>query len=486
MPTALHAHEYDVAIVGCGVGGHAAALHSITKGLKTAVFTAKDVGGTCVNRGCVPSKALLAATGKIRMMKDSDNLQSLGVHFDSDLVNYDSKQVAKHASDLASNVRDNLRNSLEANGVHVIDDAVELSGKNELKSIDSASVYTAKNIILATGSVPFVPPGVEVDGETVYTSDTALSLPSVPEYCAIVGSGYIGLEFSDVLTAMGTEVTFIEALPDIMPTFDREIAKQAERILIRPRPIDYRTGVFASEVIPGEIGKKPCTVKMIDAKTKEHVETIEPDAVMIATGRVPNTQSLNLASCDISTTRNFVDVDETMRVKTTSGDVLDNIYAIGDCNGVMMLAHAASAQGISAVENICSNRHVVNHNNIPAACFTHPEISMVGYTEEQAAEKAKEEGWELAKSVGSFRANSKALAENSGGGIAKVLYKKDTLEIVGVHIIGLHAADLIQECANAMATGTTLRELSMIVHTHPTLSEVLDEAFKGAVGMKTH
>jgi dihydrolipoamide dehydrogenase len=152
----------------------------------------------------------------------------------------------------------------------------------------------------------------------------------------------------------------------------------------------------------------------------------------------------------------------------------------------MMLAHAASAQGISAVENICDRPHAVDHQAVPAACFTHPEIGMVGMTEEQAVEKAKEEGWELGKSQGSFRANSKALAEGEGAGIAKVLFNKETEKIVGVHIIGIHAADLIQECANAMAAGTTVRELAMVVHTHPTLCEVLDEAFKGAVGMSAH
>lgn len=152
----------------------------------------------------------------------------------------------------------------------------------------------------------------------------------------------------------------------------------------------------------------------------------------------------------------------------------------------MMLAHAASAQGISAVENIMGRPHVVNHNNVPAACFTHPEIAMVGLNEEQAKAKAAADGFTLGKSTGHFRANSKALAENEGDGIAKVLFNKETEEILGVHIIGLHAADLIQECANAMMAGSTVREVAMMTHTHPTLSEVLDSAFKGAVGMAAH
>jgi dihydrolipoamide dehydrogenase len=168
------------------------------------------------------------------------------------------------------------------------------------------------------------------------------------------------------------------------------------------------------------------------------------------------------------------------------GKVVPNLYCIGDANGKMMLAHAASAQGISAVENIVGREHAVDHNAVPAACFTHPEIAMVGLTEEQAKAKAAAEGFELGKSQGSFKANSKALAELESTGIAKCLFNKDTGKVLGVHIIGMHAADLIQECANAISAGTTVKELAMMVHTHPTLCEVLDETFKGAVGMSAH
>jgi dihydrolipoamide dehydrogenase len=345
-----------------------------------------------------------------------------------------------------------------------------------------------QDIILAPGSIPFVPPGITVDEKTVFTSDGALELAFVPEWVAIVGSGYIGLEFSDVYTALGSEVTFIEAMDTIMPTFDREIAKQAERLLIRDRAIDYKTSVFASEVIPGIPGVKPVTIKMIDAKTKEHVETMEVDACMVATGRVPNTSNMGLEAMGIETMRGMIAVNGKMQVltKQDGGEIIPNLYCIGDANGKMMLAHAASAQGISAIENICGRTHVVNHDAIPAAQFTHPEISMVGPTEEQCIIKAAKEGWTLGKSSGSFKANSKALAEGEGQGMAKCLYKKETGEVVAVHIIGLHAADLIQECANAVAVGTTVQELSMIVHTHPTLSEVIDSMFKEAVGMSSH
>ena len=175
-----------------------------------------------------------------------------------------------------------------------------------------------------------------------------------------------------------------------------------------------------------------------------------------------------------------------MQALGEDGNPIDGLWCIGDLNGKMMLAHAASAQGISAVENMCGDEHILNHDAVPAACFTHPEIAMVGPTEEQARERAEAGGYEIGVSQGSFKANSKALAEGAGDGIAKVIFKKDTYEVIAVHIVGLHAADLIQECANAIEAGSTLKDLSMMVHTHPTLCEVLDEAFKAGLGRSAH
>jgi dihydrolipoamide dehydrogenase len=477
------AFDYDLAIIGAGVGGHGAALHAVSKGLKVCIFEANDVGGTCVNRGCVPSKALLAAAGRIREMKDASHLKALGITLGD--VQYERQGVADHATGLATKVRQNMTNSLSALGIDVINARAGLTGNQAIQASDG-KVYTANNIILAPGSVPFVPRGVEIDNKTVFTSDDALKMEWVPDWIAIVGSGYIGLEFSDVYTALGSNVTFVEAMPNIMPGFDPEIARLAERLLIRPRPIDYHTNVFASKVTPGIPGEKPVFIELIDAGTKEMVEVLEVDAAMIATGRAPYTAGLGLDAIRVETERGFVPVDSHMRVLDKDGNVVPHVYAIGDVNGKMMLAHAASAQGISAVENIAGNEHEVDHDSVPAACFTHPEISMVGLTEPKAKELAAASGFSLGKSTGYFKANSKALAEGEGDGIAKVLFNKDNGKILGVHIIGLHAADLIQECSNAMARGTTVNDLAFCVHTHPTLSEVVDEAMKGAVGMSAH
>jgi dihydrolipoamide dehydrogenase len=478
--------DYDLVIIGCGVGGHGAALHAVESGLKVAVIEGHDIGGTCVNRGCVPSKALLAASGRVREFRNEQHLKSMGIQVGS--VSYDRQGISDHANNLASTIQLNLKRSLESIGVDILIGNGKLAGPHSVKydlpgRVDVGGTVTAKDIIIASGSVPFVPPGIPIDGKTVFTSDHALKLDWIPDWIAIIGSGYIGLEFSDVYTALGSDVTFIEALPSLMPGFDKEIAKLAQRVLINPRNIDYHTGVLATKVTPGVPGVEPVKVELTDFKTKEHVDTLEVDAVLVATGRAPYTQGLNLKAINAETDRRgFIPVDDHMRVLDKTGKAIPHVFCIGDANGKLMLAHAASAQGISAVEQMCGRDNVLNHLSVPAACFTHPEVSFVGMTEEQAREKAQEGGWgdKVAVSKTSFKANSKALAEKEGEGIAKLIYRKDTGEILGVHIFGLHAADLIHEASNAVATGQTVTDIKFNVHAHPTLSEVLDEVFKGA------
>lgn len=468
--------DYDLLIIGAGVGGHGAALHAVEKGLKTAIIEGDVMGGTCVNRGCVPSKALLAVSGRMRELQNEQHLKSFGIQVGA--ANYDRQGVADHANNLASKIRGNLTNSLKALGVDILTGFGSILGPQKVK-FGKDNIVTAKDIIIATGSVPFVPKGIEVDGKTVITSDHALKLEAVPDWIAIVGSGYIGLEFSDVYTALGSEVTFIEALDQLMPGFDPEISKLAQRVLINPRKIDYHTGVFATKITPARDGK-PVTIELTDANTKKPKETLEVDAALIATGRAPYTQDLGLENINVATQRGYVPVDERMRVVDANGKLVPNLYCIGDANGKMMLAHAASAQGISVVEQVTGRDHILNHLSIPAACFTHPEISMVGLTEPQAREKAEKEGFEVSVAKSSFKANSKALAENEGEGLAKLIYRPDNGEILGVHIFGLHAADLIHEASNAIAMGTPVQDLKLTVHAHPTLSEVIDELYKAA------
>ncbi|MFW6358420.1 MAG: dihydrolipoyl dehydrogenase [Chroococcales cyanobacterium] len=468
--------DYDLVIIGAGVGGHGAALHAVKCGLRTAIIEAADMGGTCVNRGCIPSKALLAASGRVRELSNQSHLQELGIQVGN--VAFEREAIAHHATDLASKIRGDLTNSLKRLKVDIIRGWAKIAGEQKVTvSTDQGErTITARDIMLCPGSVPFVPPGIEIDGKTVFTSDEALKLETLPDWIAIIGSGYIGLEFSDIYTALGCEITMIEALDTLMPGFDPEIAKIAQRVLINARDIETRVGMLAMKVTPGA----PVVIELADAKTKEIVEVLEVDACLVATGRIPATKNLGLESVGVETDRRgFIPVDDRMAV-LKEGKVVPHLWAVGDANGKMMLAHAASAQGIVAVENMCGREKTVDYRSIPAAAFTHPEISYVGLTEAKAKEIGEAEGFEVASVKTYFKGNSKALAEKETDGLAKVVYRKDTGELLGVHIIGIHASDLIQEAANAIAQRQSVQELAFHVHTHPTLSEVLDEAYKRA------
>ncbi|MFN5514351.1 MAG: dihydrolipoyl dehydrogenase [Cyanobacteriota bacterium] len=468
--------DYDLIIVGAGVGGHGAALHAVKCGLKTAIVEAKEMGGTCVNRGCIPSKALLAASGRVRELRDQAHLEELGIQVGA--VSFERSAIAAHAADLVSKIQGDLTNSLTRLKVDILRGWGKVTGPQQVSVLgeDGEKTYSAQDILLCPGSVPFVPRGVEIDHKTVFTSDDAIKLETLPQWIAIIGSGYIGLEFSDVYTALGCEVTMIEALDDLMPGFDPEIAKIAERVLIKARDIETYTAVFATKVKPGA----PVEIELTDAKTKEVIDTLEVDACLVATGRVPATQNLGLENLGVSLDqRNFIPVNDRMAV-LKDGEPVPHLWAVGDATGKMMLAHAASGQGVVAVENICGREKTIDYRSIPAAAFTHPEISYVGLTEAQAKTLGETEGFTVGTAKTYFKGNSKALAEKETDGIAKVIYRQDTGELLGVHIIGIHASDLIQEAASAIAERRSVRDLAFQIHAHPTLSEVLDEAYKRA------
>jgi len=470
--------DYDLIIIGAGVGGHGAALHAVSCGLKTAIVEAAEMGGTCVNRGCIPSKALLAASGRVRELQDADHLKDLGIQVGG--VNFERQAIADHANNLVDKIQSDLTNSLKRLKVDILRGwgKVAAPQKVTVENDGDLKTFTAKDIIVAPGSVPFVPPGIQIDGKTVFTSDHSVRLESLPPWIAVIGSGYIGLEFTDVYTALGCEVTLIEALDKLMPTFDPDIAKQAQRTLIAPRDIETRVGMLAMKVTPGS----PVVIELADAKTKEIKEVLEVDACLVATGRIPTAKNMGLESVGVELDRRgFIPVDDTMAV-LSDGQKVPHLWAIGDATGKMMLAHAASAQGIVAVENMCDRPRTIDYRSIPAAAFTHPEISYVGLSEPQAKELADAEGFKVATVRSYFKGNSKAIAEGETEGMAKVIYRKDNGEVLGVHIIGPHAADLIHEASAAIAKRESVHTLAHLVHTHPTLSEVLDEAYKRAIG----
>lgn len=452
--------DYDLLIIGCGVGGHGAALHAVAGGLKTAVVEARDMGGTCINRGCIPSKALLAAAGRLRMLRHSDHL---GITVGE--IHFDRQKIADHAHTVVDKIRTDLTKSLQKLGVTI------LRGRARLKSTQDISlecegnmqVVSARDIVIATGSSPFVPPGITTDGVSVYTSDEGVRLDRLPEHICIIGSGYIGLEFSDVYTALGVRVTMIEALDQLMPGFDPDISRLAARLLVKSRDIDAKVGVLAKKISPGT----PATIELANG------ETIYADAVLVACGRTPDTRELGLAEVGIETRRGFIPVDERMATG------IEHLWAIGDATGKMMLAHAASAQGIVAVDNILGKQTFMDYRSIPAAVFTHPEIGTVGLTEPQA----KAEGYSVGVVRTYFGGNSKAIAQGDTEGMAKLVYDKASAELLGCHIIGPEASLLVAEAAQAIANRDKIDRLARLVHTHPTLSEILDEGYKRAAAV---
>ena len=468
--------DFDVIVIGAGYGGFDAAKHAADDGLKVAIVESGDMGGTCVNRGCVPSKALLAASGRVRELADAEHLSGFGIH--AAPVRFERQKIADHANQLVATIRSNLTKTLQRAGVTILRGHGRLEGSQRIGLREKSGVdrlLTARDVILATGSDPFVPPGIETDGRTVFTSDEAVNLEWLPRWIAIIGSGYIGLEFADVYTALGCEVTMIEALDRVMPTFDPDITKMAARHLIEGRDIDARAGVLASKVIPG----CPVRIELAEMKSRELVDSLEVDAVLVATGRVPSSKGLNLESVGVETNRGFVPIDDSMRV-LVNGKPLPHLWAVGDVTGKLMLAHTAAAQGTLAVDNIQGHSRTSDYRSIPAATFTHPEISSVGLSEADAKDLAAKDGFELGSVRSYFKANSKALAELESDGLMKLLFRKDSGEVLGAHIYGLHAADLIQEVANAVARRQSVAQLATEVHTHPTLSEVVEVAYKQA------
>ena len=260
-----------------------------------------------------------------------------------------------------------------------------------------------------------------------------------------------------------------------MPTFDPDITKIAKKNLIQSRDIDTKSNVFATKITPG----CPVKIELTDAKSREIVENLEVDAVLVATGRIPNSRNLNLDSVGIQTVKGYIPIDDQMRV-VNGEKIIPNVWAVGDVTGKLMLAHTAAAQGTIAVENICGENIEINYRSIPAATFTHPEISSVGLSETDAKEIAIKQGFTLGVVKSYFKANSKALAELESDGILKLLFNKDSGKVLGAHIFGMHAADLIQEIANAISRNQDVIKLSTEVHTHPTLSEVVEVAYKQA------
>jgi dihydrolipoamide dehydrogenase len=453
--------QFDLVIIGSGPGGYVAAVHAVQLGLKTAVVEKSSrLGGVCLNVGCIPSKAMLDASEYYHLAKD--RFAEYGIK--TGKVTLDLATMLARKDKVVEDLTGNVRKLLEGNNIEIIHGTATVTAPGAV-DVDTGKkkklTLAAKNILLATGSEPMEVKGLEFDGEYIISSTEALSFDSVPGHLGIVGGGYIGLELGSVWNRLGSKVTVIEMLPKIAATLDGQVGRTLDRILKR-QGLEFRLGTRVAEATVS--GKQ---VKAVLQKGDDS-EEMTFDRLLVSIGRRPLTRGLGIEGLGIETDPKSgqILVDETYRTSVAG------IYAIGDLVPGPMLAHKASAEGIAAVECMAGRAGEVNYDTIPAVVYTWPEVASVGLTEEQVRER------EIPYCVGSFPFSGAGRARCMGetDGFVKLISHGKTDRILGVHIIGPRAADMIAECVLALEFGASSEDISRTIHGHPTFSEALMEA----------
>lgn len=454
---------FDVVVIGSGPGGYVCAVKSAQLGLKTAIVEKMPtLGGTCLNVGCIPSKALLHASEMFH--EASHGLEVLGIETSKPKLNLPKMMDHKDAV-VKSNV-DGISYLMNKNKITIFKGLgkIAAAGQVEVTGDDGATQMVAtKNIVIATGSEVAGIPGVEVefDTETIVSSDHAIALPAVPKKMIVVGGGVIGLELGSVWSRLGAEVTVVEYLGSILGGMDKGVSKQFQRTL-KKQGFVFRLN---SKVTAVEKKGKKGLVTFEPVKGGD-AQTIEADVVLIATGRRPFTQGLGLEELGIDTERGMVKTDAQWRTNVAG------VYAIGDVIAGPMLAHKAEDEGVAVAETIAGQHGHVNYGVIPGVVYTMPEVASVGATEEQL----KADGVDYVAGQFPFSANGRARAMNATEGFVKFLADKKTDKVLGCHIVGIGAGDLIHEAAVLMEFGGSSEDLARTCHAHPTLSEVVKEA----------
>lgn len=439
-------NSFDIIIIGGGPGGYKTATYAASKGLTVLVVEKAELGGTCLNCGCIPTKTYARNAEIIQTLKEADvyGLDELSFSFNF-----------KTAYERKNNVIDALRNGistlLSVPGITVV------KGEAVLKSASSVSVngeeYSAKNIIIATGSESKTLPIADLDADMICDSTWLLSTDTLPKRICIVGAGVIGMEFASILNSFGCEVSVVEFLKECLPALDGDIAKRLRKCLEK-RGVAFYMQSGLKSAAKGKV--------VFEKKGKE--TELETEKVLLAVGRKPNVEGLGLDEVGIAYDKKGITVTDMMQTS------VPGVYAIGDVNGRQMLAHAAEMQGKRAVNSILGLQDDIRFEIMPAAIFTNPEAACVGKTEELL----KAEGLEYICQKHYYRANGKALAMNETEGMLKLLADKNGL-IIGCHVYGAHAADLVQEVSVLMCRNTTLQQLHDMTHIHPTLSEIIVE-----------
>ncbi|MDN4630966.1 dihydrolipoyl dehydrogenase [Sphingomonas sp. PsM26] len=461
-------YDFDVLIIGAGPGGYVAAIRAAQLGLRTACVESREtLGGTCLNVGCIPSKAMLHAS---EFYNDAKNgmMAKLGVKMDN--VTLDLETMHEQRRDAVKQLTAGVAFLFKKNKVEWLKGQASFTGKDSVEV--AGQTYRAKNIVIATGSSVTQLPGVTVDQKVVVDSTGALELAKVPEHMVVIGGGVIGLELGSVWKRLGARVTCVEYLDQILPGFDGEIRKESNKIF-KKQGIEFKLSTKVTGVtVEGE--KATITVEPAAGGAPE---TIEADTVLVSIGRRPNTDGLNLEAAGLSTNaRGQVETDH--RFQTS----VPGIWAIGDVVPGPMLAHKAEDEGIAVAENIGGLTGIVNHDVIPSVVYTWPEIAGVGLTEEAAREKVAE------VKVGKFpmAANSRAKTNHEPDGFVKVIADAKTDRVLGVWAIASVAGTMIAEACTAMEFGATSEDIAYTCHAHPTHAEAMKEASMAVRGKAIH
>lgn len=449
--------SYDVIVIGSGPGGYVSAIRCAQLGLKTAIVEGREtLGGTCLNVGCIPSKALLHAS---HMLHEAEhNFGAMGLKGKSPSVDW--KQMLQYKSDTIETNTKGVEFLMKKNKIDWLKGWGSIPAAGQVKVGDE--VHETKNIIIATGSDVATLPGVEIDEKVVVSSTGALELGKIPKRLAVIGAGVIGLELGSVYSRLGSEVTVIEYLDAITPGMDAEVQKTFQRTL-KKQGFKFIMGAAVQSV---SANKTKATVSY-KLRKNDAEETLEADTVLVATGRKPYTDGLGLDALG-------VEMSERGQIKTNVHYATNvaGIYAIGDCIDGPMLAHKAEDEGMACAEGLAGQQPHVNYNVIPGVIYTHPEVSNVGATEQAL----KDQGVDYKVGKFSFMGNGRAKANFAGEGFVKILADKATDRILGAHIIGPMAGDLIHEICVAMEFGAAAEDLARTCHAHPTYSEAVREA----------
>lgn len=465
--------SFDVIFIGGGPAGYVGAIRSAQLGMSVAVIEREALGGTCVIWGCIPAKALLEAAA---MATKVQHAADFGVNVGE--VKLDFGVAMKRSRAVSTQNSKGVGFLFKKHKITHIMGTGKLNGKNSVtvKTADGKEEKheAKKAVVISTGSrVKGLPQaGLELNKATVISSDEALVLDKAPKTMAIVGAGAVGCEFADVFNAFGTQVTLIEALPAILPVEDADSSAELAKAF-KKRKIDVMTGARISDVKVGKTGVK------FSVESGGKKQELEVEKVLVAAGRAPNVEEVGLKEAGVQLTdRGFIKINEKMETS------VKGIYAIGDVAGPPMLAHKGSREGVVLAELLAGQKHVhlVNYNNIPGATYCHPEVASIGFTEQQCKEK------KLDYKVGKFpfSANGRARTSGETDGFVKIIRDAKYGEILGAHIVGAHATELLHELAVARENEYTVEEVDLAIHAHPTLSEAIAEACLDSLGRVIH